>query len=195
MKRWQTVVVAALLVSVLGIVGERAIAPAQAGPGAAPARVVLDSLPLLGMSKPAASNNYSAVQIVAHTSLATGGGKSSNHGILFGLTPGHGPASLADITFKLGRKYDLLSGTVYAQSGASPSSPTIKILDASNGARPPRELYTGQAGAAGSASFRVKVTGITALRISVSASFDCVCDSGTTALVVAGLTVARGQRH
>jgi hypothetical protein len=193
MKRWQTVVVAAPLVCVLGIVGQRAIAPADAGPRAAVGRVALDSLPLLGASQPTASNNYSAARVVAHAGLTMGDGKSIDHGILFGLTPGHGTASQADITFRLRRRYDLLSGTVYSRSGSSPSAPTIEVLDASNRAKPPRVLYTGQAGATGYAAFTVKVRGITALRISASASFDCVCDSGSTALVVAVLTEPRAQ--
>jgi hypothetical protein len=193
LKRWQTVIVAALLVCALGIVGHRAVSSAHAGPRAAPARVALDSLPLLGTSRPAASNNYSAARVVAHAGLALGNGKSIDHGILFGLNPGHGAASQADITFRLGRKYDLLSGTVYSQSGSSPSAPTIEVLDVSNRAVPPRALYTGQAGASAYAAFTVKVRGITALRISASASFDCVCDSGSTAVVVAVLTAPRAQ--
>jgi hypothetical protein len=195
MKRWRTILVAAPLVCVLGIVGQRAIAPAHAGPQAAPAGVALESLPLLGTSRPAASNNYSSARVVAHAGLTMGGGKRIDHGILFGLIPGHGTASQADITFRLGRRYDLLSGTLYSQSGSSPSAPTIEVLDASNRAKPPRVLYTGQAGATGYATFTVKVRGITALRISASASFDCVCDSGTTALVVAVLTEPRVPRR
>jgi hypothetical protein len=191
MKWWQTLVVAALLVCVLVVVWQRATVPAPAGPQAAPTGVALDSLPRLGASKPAASNNYSTAQVVAHAGLTMGDGKTINRGILFGLNPGHGTASRADITFRLGRRYDLLSGTVYSQSGSSPSAPTIEVLDASNGARPPRELYMRQVDATGHASFTVKVRGITALRISASATFDCVCDSGTTALVVAVLTAPR----
>jgi hypothetical protein len=87
----------------------------------------------------------------------------------------------------------MLSGIVYSQNGPSVSAPTIEVLDASNRAGPPRALYTGQVGATGSARFTVKVRGVSALRISASASFDCVCDNGSTALVVAVLTAPRAQ--
>jgi hypothetical protein len=135
-------------------------------------------------------NNFSAVTLESQAGLATYNGKPINRGIMFGLVPGHGGTSEAYITFRLGKKYDKLSGVVVASGAAGPTSPVVEIQDVSKRAAP-RDLFMQQAGQSGQIGFTVAVRGVETLKVSASASFDCVCDSASTALVAATLTAAR----
>src|SRR5437660_564932 len=87
--------------------------------------------------------------VASHADLGSFGSQKIDHGIMFGLVPGHGGSSEADISFRLGKKYDRLTGTLYANGGSSSTSPVVEIQDASNRTKPPRELFSGQADQSG----------------------------------------------
>jgi hypothetical protein len=120
-------------------------------------------------------------------------GATIDHAVMFGLNPGHGGSSEADMTFRLGKKYDRISGALYTNSGTGPSAPTLQFLDVSNHNGTPRALFEAQPDPTGYATITMAVRGVNLLKVTASASFSCVCDSGFTVLVVATLTARGGQ--
>jgi hypothetical protein len=190
MKRWGAAVLVCLIVASAGAIRLGAAQGAAGRGRPAPAAILLASLRPISTSRPGAVNNFSAVTIESQAGLATYNGKAIDRGLMFALVPGHGGASEADITFRLGKKYDRLSGVVLASGGGGSTSPVVEIQDVSKRAAP-RDLFTGQADQSGQLSLAVIVRGVEVLKVSASASFDCVCDSATSALVAATLTTAR----
>jgi hypothetical protein len=192
MKRWGAAVLVCLIVASAGAIQLGVVQGAEGHGRPVPAAIPLASLRPISTSRPGAVNNYSGVTLESQAGLATYNGKPINRGIMFGLVPGHGGASEAYITFRLGKNYDKLAGVIVASGAAGPTSPVVEIQDVSKHAAP-RDLFTEQDDQSGQQSFSVAVRGVEVLKVSASASFDCVCDSASTALVAATLTAARAS--
>ncbi len=193
-NRWTTAILVGLIVA--SAWGYRMSAAHGTHTGAQPAvtSVALDSLHPISMSRPGISNNYSSVAVLVHRKLITFNGKTIDHGIMFSLVPGHGgTSSEADITFSLANRYDRLSGLVFASGGSNPAPLAVEIQDVSSRTTPPKDVFSGQADPSGHLPFTALVRGVSTLKVSTSTSFDCVCDSAATVLVVGMLTGAQTQ--
>ena len=194
MKRWIITVLVGLIVASTWGYRLSAAHGIHTGARSVVSGVALDSYHPIGMSKPGIANNYSSVSVIAHRKLATYNGKSIDHGIMFELVPGHGgTTSEADITFPLAKRYETLSGSVLASAGANPAPLAVEIQDVSSRTMPPKVLFSGQAHPGGQLAFTAVVHGVSTLKVSASTSFDCVCDSAATVLVVGLLTGPRAQ--
>jgi hypothetical protein len=194
-KRWKIAALAGMiLVSAWGYRMSAARGNVDGAPSVAPS-VALDSLHSMGKSRPSSSNNYSSVAVIVHHKMTTYSGTTIDHGILFDLVPGHGgTSSEADITFSLGKKYDRLSGMVFASGASNPAPLSVTIQGRGNRTSAQHGLFSGQASPGGPLAFTAIVRGLSTLTVSASTSFDCVCAGAMTVLVVGQLTGPAGRR-